>query len=95
MVGRVLSSLCTVGVDLLEKESSEDCYILAVQLLRLLLSCGYHSHKRRKWLERLCIDLKHLGREEDALEAVLAGRKEAEATGQVSAFMFLYLKNYV
>jgi len=79
----VLSSLCTVGVDLLEKKSTEDCYVLAVQLLRLLLSAGYHSHRRRKWLERLCIDLKHLGREEEALEAVIAGKKEAEEIGQV------------
>eukprot|EP01041_Mallomonas_annulata_P006579 gene6579-13309_t len=80
--GTVLGSIVTHGVTALELHRDQFSYELSVQLLRLLLRSVYSARRRQAWRDRLCIDLRHLDRLEEAVEEVNKGRKEAQLLGQ-------------
>ena len=81
--GSVLSSIISHSVPLLEQHKSPLHFSLAIQTLRLLLSTPYTSRRRQYWLERLCINLRHVGRVGEAVDAAERGRDEAVAAGHV------------
>lgn len=83
--GHVLSSLCWHAVLAMEQRREPWAYELCVHTLQLLLSNPFTGRRRRRWVDRLCIDLCHLGRAEEALGAALKWREEAQAAGQVGA----------
>ena len=71
------------GVKLLEKEGSNQSYEIAIQLLRCLLATNYCHHRRSKWYDRLCINLRHIDRSMEALEEARRGRDYYQSTGEV------------
>lgn len=75
---RVYSTICTLGVSILEREHR---YGEAVEYLKELLSSCTRSGRRGYWTVRLSVDLEHLGRKEESLQVAEMGVNDPSIRG--------------
>lgn len=60
-------SLCVQDADSVNINKYTSYYSMAIATLRSLISSPFLVHRRGKWYERLCIDLEHLNKRDQAL----------------------------